>query len=299
MPPDVRVGKAFGISVHGIPVKKPLVRENKGFRGVQLTHYWRELTPEQRQEPCWNPENPASAALYEAAFRRLYEEEMNRWEGGGHPPKDKNAEGREAFWGVLGRTLQYVMNHIAAGGALLEWPGTPFYQAPPPPPPALAHMWAPQGLTRSTVSSSSRASSSRASSSRSSSSRSRAFGLLTPKPEFKVKPEPVTTPPRTGSSLYDELLAATQAADEDKLVEAAMAASIDDVLPMDAASSCAWSAFEHAKLAGVPFFDLTEDGGARPSRVKEEDGGAGPHRVKEEDGGAGPSRVKDEPKDPY
>ena len=191
------------------------------------------------------------------------------------------------------------MNHIAAGGALLEWPGTPFYQAPPPPPPVPAHVWAPQGSTRSTASSSLRALFSRASSSRTSSSRSRAFGLLTPKTEFKVKPEPVTTPPRTSSSLYDELLAATQAADEDKLVEAAMAASIDDVPPMDAASSCAWSAFEHAKLTGVPFFDLIEDGGAGSSRVKEEDGGAVPRRVKEEDGGARPSRVKDEPEDPY
>ena len=91
-----------------------------------------------------------------------------------------------------------------------------------------------------------------------------------------MKPEPGTTEPRTGSSLYDELLVATQAADEDKLVEAAMAASIDDVPPMDVASSYAWSVFEHAKLTGVPFFDLIEDGGAGPSRVKEEDGGAGP-----------------------
>ena len=114
-----------------------------------------------------------------------------------------------------------------------------------------------------------------------------------------MKPEPVTTPPRTGSSLYDEILAATQTADEDKLVEAAMAASIDDMPPMDVASSCACSAFEHAKLTGVPFFDLTEDGGAGSSRVKEEDDGAVPRRVKEEDGGAGSSRVKDEPEDPY
>ena len=97
--------------------------------------------------------------------------------------------------------------------------------------------------------------------------------------------------------LYDELLAATQSADEDKLVEAAMAASVDDVPPMDAASSCAWSAFEHAKLTGVPFFDLTEVGGTVPSRVKEED--SGPSRMKEEDSGAGPSRVKDEPDNPY
>ena len=58
-------------------------------------------------------------------------------------------------------------------------------------------------------------------------------------------------------------------------------------------------AFEHAKLTGVPFFDLTEYGGAGSSRVKEEDGGVVPRRVKEEDGGAGPSRVKDEPEDPY
>ena len=117
------------------------------------------MTSEQREDPRWNPENPASATLYEAAFRHLYEEEMNRWEGGGRPPKDKNTEGREAFWSVSGRTLQYVMNHIAAAGALLEWPGTPFYPAPPPPPLAPVHVWAPQGSSRSTSSSSSRVSS--------------------------------------------------------------------------------------------------------------------------------------------
>ena len=51
VPSDMRARHAFGISVRGIPVEKPLVRKNKGFRSAQLTHYWRELTPEQRQEP--------------------------------------------------------------------------------------------------------------------------------------------------------------------------------------------------------------------------------------------------------
>ena len=54
---------------------------------------------------------------------------MTRWEGPGPAPRDKNAAGREVFWSVPHRTLQHVMDHIAAGGSLLEWPATLYYQA--------------------------------------------------------------------------------------------------------------------------------------------------------------------------
>ena len=115
---------------------------------------------------------------------------------------DKNVAGREAFWSVHGRTLQAVMDHIANGDSLMEWP-----RAPPPAPPA--NVWAPRTSSSRSTGSLSRASSSRASSSRSSSSLSRV--LLSPKPEpMKVKAEPTT--------LYAELLAEQAARSEERRV---------------------------------------------------------------------------------
>ena len=196
--PDMHVVHAYVISVRSIPIMKPLVRGNKGFHGAQLTHYWRELTSEERDDPCWNPENPSNASLYEAAFRRLFDEEMTRWEGPGLAPRDKKVAGRETFWSMPHRTLQNVMDHISAGGSLLEWSTTPYYEASPPPP---AHAWAWRLSTP--YSSRSTASSSRVSSS---SSCSRDGGLLTPKLEpMQVKPKPRTA---QEASLYDELKAA-------------------------------------------------------------------------------------------
>ena len=269
VPPDMRVAHGFVIGVNGMPVAKPLTRTNRGFAAAVNTHYWRDLTPEQRQDRRWDPRNPANHGRYEAAFQRAYEEDYNRWDGPGPAPTDKNVAGREAFWSVPGRTLQFVMDHIASGGSLLT---------APPPAPAAWDQWAP----RST------ASSSRASSSRSSSPRSRASSLLTPKPEqMKVKAEPEL------SSFMAELIAAQAGTDDDAIAAAVVAASMDDVPPLDGPSACAWSARETAKERGVPFFDLTGDDG--PSRVKEEDdGGAW------SSGGAGPSRVKEEEEeDPY
>ena len=88
VPPDMRVGHGYAISVRGIPVPRPLTRSKRDFHVAQIAHYWRELTPEMRDDPRWNPEDPGNAARYEEAFQRLFEEEMNRWEGPGLAPRD-------------------------------------------------------------------------------------------------------------------------------------------------------------------------------------------------------------------
>ena len=137
VPPDMRVCHGFVIGVNGVPVMKPLTRANRGFTAAVNTHYWRDLTPEQRQDPRWDPRNPANHGRYEEAFQRAYEEEFNRWDDPGPAPTDKNVAGREAFWSVPGRTLQFVMNHIANGGSLLTAAPAPAPAAwAPPPPPA-------------------------------------------------------------------------------------------------------------------------------------------------------------------
>ena len=172
----------------------------------------------------------------------------------GAAPRDKNILGREAFSSPPGRTLATVMEHIAGGGSILEWPA---YVPPPQPPPATR--WAPRAPRLLASASRATASSCRVSSSRStaSGSRTHAAGLLTPKPEpMKVKAESGTT---HTASLYEELAAASQAYDEEELLRQAQAASLHDVPPMDAPNVYAWSARMHAIKTGVPFLDLTGD----------------------------------------
>ena len=111
VPPDMRVCHGFVIGVNSVPVPAGEPR--------RYTHYWRDLTPEQRQDPRWDPRNPTNHGRYEAAFQRAYEEEFNRWDGPSPAPTDKNVAGRKAVWSVPGRTRQFVMNHIANGGSLL------------------------------------------------------------------------------------------------------------------------------------------------------------------------------------
>ena len=60
----MRVGSRFAISVRGIPVPRPPKRENRGFYGAQIAHYWNDLTPEQREDPRWNSEDPGNAPRY-------------------------------------------------------------------------------------------------------------------------------------------------------------------------------------------------------------------------------------------
>ena len=84
---------------------------------------------------------------------------------------------------------------------------------------------------------------------------------------MKVKAEPELSP------FMAELIAAQAGTDDDAIAAAIVAASMDDVPPLDGPTACDWSAREAAKEKGVPFFDLTVDDGPGPSRVKEEDDG--------------------------
>ena len=105
-----------------------------------MAHYWQELTAEQRQQPEWAPSN---TDRYDAEFRRIHHERMTFWDDEGPPPRERNIEGRYAFWGVPGHTLAAFMAHIKAGDEpRLEMPP----MAPPPPP---ARQWAPRASTSS------------------------------------------------------------------------------------------------------------------------------------------------------
>ena len=72
---------------------------------------------------------------YEAEFRRLHHEEMTTWTSKGPlplpSPREKNFAGRYLFWGVPRRTIEWVMEHIAARGPPLYVPSSSF-TAPAP-----------------------------------------------------------------------------------------------------------------------------------------------------------------------
>jgi hypothetical protein len=58
--------------------------------GAAITHhYYVELTPGQRMDPCWDPDN---AATWDT-FANRWEMELARYEGGGPPPVDNNEAG--------------------------------------------------------------------------------------------------------------------------------------------------------------------------------------------------------------
>jgi hypothetical protein len=51
-------------------------------------------------------------------FRKHCNHELAWYEGNGSPPPKKNAARRKMCWGVSGRTLAFVLDHIAAGNNL-------------------------------------------------------------------------------------------------------------------------------------------------------------------------------------
>jgi hypothetical protein len=77
---------------------------------VAITHhYYAELTPEQRMDPHWDPDN---TTIWDAFFADRRDMELARYEGDGPPPVDNNEAGWWLWWGSL--TLEGVMHHILA-----------------------------------------------------------------------------------------------------------------------------------------------------------------------------------------
>ncbi|KAM0903932.1 hypothetical protein ACQ4PT_018332 [Festuca glaucescens] len=112
-------------------------------------HYYGELTPEQRASPHWDHENATTWNAFFCQGRLL---ELSRYDGNRAPPSNKNAAARRIWWGVPGRTLVAVLQHITDRNELrLEYP-------------APVRRWAPRRMASASSSSSSSRSSSRTSS---------------------------------------------------------------------------------------------------------------------------------------
>jgi hypothetical protein len=67
---------------------------------------------EERNDPLWDPNNKDQ---WTAFFTERRNQELVHYEGNGPQPANKNAAAWKLWWGVPGRTLTWVLDHIAAG----------------------------------------------------------------------------------------------------------------------------------------------------------------------------------------
>jgi hypothetical protein len=102
-PPDFRCPGTWRLSAVGIPI--PLVPHGAARQGTIHRHYWEVLTPEERNNPLWDPDNKDQWTSF-FTERRLAE--LAHYEGSGPLPANKNAAMRKLWWGVPGRTLARV-----------------------------------------------------------------------------------------------------------------------------------------------------------------------------------------------
>jgi hypothetical protein len=101
------------LSTGGIPI--PLVPHGAARQAAIHRHYYEVLTPEERNNPLWDPDN---VDHWTAFFTERRLAELAHYEGNGPPPPNKNAAVRKVWWGVEGRSLPAVLDHIATGNHL-------------------------------------------------------------------------------------------------------------------------------------------------------------------------------------
>ena len=121
-PPGYRVPAGWSLSAGGVPV--PPVPQGTARRAAITNHYYLDLTPEQRMNPRWHPDNQHT---WDAFFINRRERALARHEEGGLPPSNFNEAGRRLWW--RGRTLQSVM---AYRGPRLRYPQSQPTCAHPP-----------------------------------------------------------------------------------------------------------------------------------------------------------------------
>lgn len=107
-PPDMRAPGAWRLSAGGVPVPPvPTGAE----RRAEIARIRSSLSEEHRRQPRYAPD---SATLWTAYFERRREEQLASTNGGPALGRN-NSEGRRLWWGVPGRTLEAVLEHIEGG----------------------------------------------------------------------------------------------------------------------------------------------------------------------------------------
>ena len=186
------------------------------------------LTAAERQDPAWDPQNHERwTSFFTDRRRRL----LNDYTGpASTEPERNNREGRKAWWGMPGRSLDIVLDYIEQGNS-------PPLQAPPPQTAPLARIKeepseapvrrTPRGIVIGRVKDSGVTSGGR-------SSRGVAIGRGKEEPglrAMKKKKTVVTAEP------YDE----------DEATRLAIQASLNDVPPAPKEFALAWSARDHQR----------------------------------------------------
>ncbi|XBI84546.1 hypothetical protein VPH35_092837 [Triticum aestivum] len=117
----MRVPGAWRLSAGGVPV--PPVPEGAA-RRAEIARIRSLPTEEQRNEPRYAPDSETLWTLY---FERRREEQIASINGV-IPRGRLNSEGRREWWGVPGRTLDAVLDHIETGNVPgLEYPTRPSF----------------------------------------------------------------------------------------------------------------------------------------------------------------------------
>jgi hypothetical protein len=109
-PPDFRCLGMWMLSVGGIPI--PPVQHGAVRSASIHHHYYEVLTPEERNDPLWDPDNEDQWTTF---FMERQNQELVHYEGNGPPPANQNIAARKLWWGVPGRILAFVLDHIAVG----------------------------------------------------------------------------------------------------------------------------------------------------------------------------------------
>lgn len=164
-PPDMRVPGSWRLSAGGVPVPPP---PSGADRRAEIARIRSSLPEQARQQPRYAPD---SHTLWTAYFDRRHADQLASTNGV-EPRGRLNSEGRRQWWGVPGRTLEAVLEHIEGGNSpRLEYPAPPSFSR------RRGSSWTPRRMETASASSSS------------SGSRSSGSPALLP-----VKPEPRETP---------------------------------------------------------------------------------------------------------
>jgi hypothetical protein len=104
-PPDFRCPGTWRLSAGGIPI--PPVPHGAARQAAVHRHYYEVLTPEERNDPLWDPDN---VDHWTAFFTERRLAELAHYEGNGPQSPNKNAATRKVWWGIEGRTLPAVLD---------------------------------------------------------------------------------------------------------------------------------------------------------------------------------------------
>ncbi|KAE8788165.1 Homeobox protein KNOX3 [Hordeum vulgare] len=114
----MRVPGSWRLTADGVPMPPP---PSEADRRVEIMRIRSSLPESSCNLPRYAPD---SNMLWTAYFERRHADQLATTNGD-EPRGRHNSEGRRQWWGVPGRTLEAVLEHIEGGNS-------PMYEYPPP-----------------------------------------------------------------------------------------------------------------------------------------------------------------------